>query len=121
MGGGNGRGRGRGGRGRGGRRSREGVGFQSTPPTNSSYQGGPPAPPGAGPPGIPRPPRGEGADAEAANIVPQTHAKIGIIGMCATVVVSTCQNGTPAPRVPWECRKDHHQEGYTCKKYDEYV
>ena len=22
---------------------------------------------------------------------------------------------------PWECRKDHHQEGYTHEKYEKYV
>ena len=69
------------------------------------------------------PPR-EGADTEAAVIAisPQTHTKNGIIGIC------TCYScGFDVPKChtnatcPWECRKNHHQEGYTREKYEEYV
>ena len=43
---------------------------------------------------------GEGADAEAADIVPLTHAKNGIIGTATYSSGLTCQNGIQAPCVP---------------------
>ena len=121
MRGGNRRGRGRGGRGRGGRGRRGGIGFQPTPPTNNSYPGGAPAPPGAGLPGITLPLGGGGGGHGGGRYSdPNSYKKWNHWNACYSCGFDVPKWYTSAT-CPWECRKDHHQEGYTRDKYEEYV
>ena len=109
MGGGRGRGRGRGrgGRGRGGRNRRGGVGFQPNPPTYNNYPAQPPPPGGVG--------GGRGG-----NSTPNLYKRWNNWNACYSCGFDVPKWHTSAT-CPWECRKEHHQEGYTRKDYDQYV
>ena len=109
MGGGRGRGRGRGrgGRGRGGRNRRGGVGFQPNPPTYSNYTAQPPHPGGVG--------GGRGG-----YNAPNLYKRWNNWNACYSCGFDVPKWHTSAT-CPWECRKEHHQEGYKRNDYDQYV